>query len=72
VFTERGCVQDYKIPGTDFVIRKGDGVIIPIVGLHHDEKYWNEPMKFDPERFSPQNKPNINQYAFMPFGQGPR
>jgi len=70
--TDRGCVKDYKVPGTEFVIKKGEGVIIPILGLHHDEKYWSEPKKFIPERFSPENKSKINQYAFMPFGHGPR
>jgi len=70
--TDRGCVKDYTIPGTDFVIRKGEGVIIPIVGLHYDESYWDEPKRFNPERFSAKNKSNISQYVFMPFGQGPR
>jgi cytochrome P450 len=65
-------VKDYKIPGTDFVIKKDEGVVIPILGLHRDEKYWPEPDKFIPERFSPENKSKINQYAYLPFGQGPR
>jgi len=72
VMTDRGCVKDYKVPGTELVIKKGDGIFIPILGLHHDEKYWPEPEKFIPERFSPENKGKINQYTFLPFGQGPR
>jgi len=51
VFTDSGCVKEYKVPGTDFVIRKGEAVLIPIVGLHHDEKYWKEPMKFSFHEF---------------------
>jgi cytochrome P450 len=65
-------VKDYKIPHTDFIVNKGQGLVIPILGLHKDEKYWPEPDKFIPERFSAGNKSNINQYAFLPFGQGPR
>jgi cytochrome P450 len=72
ILTDRGCVKDYKIPDTEFVLKKGHGVLIPILGLHMDEEYWSEPDKFIPERFSPENKSNINQYAYMPFGQGPR
>jgi cytochrome P450 len=65
-------VKDYKVPGMEFVIKKGQSVLIPILGLHRDEKYWPEPDKFIPERFSPENKGSINQYAYLPFGQGPR
>jgi cytochrome P450 family 6 len=72
VMIDRGCVKDYKIPDTEFTLRKDQYLIIPILGLHRDEKYWPEPDKFIPERFSPENKANINQYAYLPFGQGPR
>jgi cytochrome P450 family 6 len=65
-------VKDYKVPGMEFVIKKGQSVLIPILGLHRDEEYWPEPDKFIPERFSPENKGSINQYAYLPFGQGPR
>lgn len=46
--------------------------MIPIYGLHHDPEYYPEPEKFDPERFSPENKGKINQYVYLPFGAGPR
>ncbi|XP_021957567.1 cytochrome P450 9e2 [Folsomia candida] len=70
--TDRGCTEDYLIPGTDIVVKKGDGIIVPIMSIHHDERYYPEPEKFDPERFSPENKGKFNTYAFLPFGQGPR
>jgi len=71
-FIDRQCTSAYKIPGTDYVIQPGEAVQIPAFGLHHDKEYWQEPEKFDPERFNPENKPKINQYAYHPFGQGPR
>ncbi|OXA55516.1 cytochrome P450 9e2 [Folsomia candida] len=71
-FTDRGCTQDYVLPGTDISLKKGDGIIVPIMSIHHDERYYPEPEKFDPERFSPENKGKINTYSFLPFGQGPR
>ena len=41
-------------------------------GLHFDEKYWEEPYKFDPERFNSEKKGKINGAVYQPFGFGPR
>ena len=43
-----------------------------IMYFHHSEKYWDEPMKFKPERFAPELKNNIDRYVYFPFGGGPR
>src|SRR6185503_11651049 len=52
---------------------KGDSVaLIPPYILHHDPRWWTEPEKFDPTRFSAENEPNIPKYAYLPFGGGPR
>jgi len=40
--------------------------------MHLDPKYWTEPNTFNPDRFSPENKGNINSITFQPFGAGPR
>ena len=45
---------------------------IPVWSIHHDSKYWEEPYEFRPERFLPENKHKIHQYAYLPFGHGPR
>lgn len=73
--TDRLCVKDYKMKndqGQEFTIEKDTSVWIPIGGFHFDPKYFENPTKFDPERFSDENKHNINQGAYMPFGVGPR
>jgi cytochrome P450 family 9 len=40
--------------------------------IYSDPVYFPEPEKFDPERFSEENKHNIQEYTYMPFGVGPR
>ena len=70
--TARTCTKDWKIPGDSFVVPKGTRVIIPIAGLHLDEQYWPDPLVFDPERFSSENKSNIDSITFQTFGSGPR
>lgn len=40
--------------------------------MHRDPEHFEDPDAFKPERFLPENKHRINQYAFVPFGLGPR
>lgn len=47
-------------------------VLIPIFAIQRDEKYFPDPLKFDPERFAPNNIDNIVDYSFIPFGSGSR
>lgn len=69
----RKCSERYQIPGTDQFIDKGTIVHIPIVAVHRDAKYYEEPDKFDPERFMDGDANKFNdQSVYMPFGDGPR
>lgn len=68
----RICVADYNIPDTDILIEKGTMLVIPVLGLHRDEEYFPDPERFDPERFSKENKRKIPQFSYLPFGEGPR
>lgn len=72
---DRLCVQDYTLDdgqGLQFRMEKGIGIWIPIYGIHRDPKYYPEPDKFDPERFSEQRKGDIQPGTYLPFGIGPR
>ncbi|KAK5645062.1 hypothetical protein RI129_006362 [Pyrocoelia pectoralis] len=71
-FLDRACNTTYTIPNTDIVIKKGISVFISLTALHHDENYFPNPMLFDPERFSSENKSSITPYTYMPFGDGYR
>jgi len=70
--TARTCTKNWQIPGETFVIPKNTRVVIPIAGMHYDPEYWPEPTKFDPERFSNENKGKIESITFQIFGGGPR
>lgn len=54
------------------MIKKGTVVIIPTHAIHHDPRYFPDPEKFNPERFTPESKASRNPYTFMPFGHGLR
>lgn len=66
----RMCKKDVEINGV--FIPKGTVVTVPMFVLQRDSKYWPEPDKFHPERFSKKNKESIDPYIYMPFGSGPR
>ncbi|GLH10348.1 AGAP012296-PA-like protein [Gryllus bimaculatus] len=74
--TDRICQNDVVLPAGEnsnaITIPKGTIVQAPIVGFHTDPQYWDEPLKFDPERFSDENKHKIKPFTYMPFGMGPR
>ncbi|KAJ8913654.1 hypothetical protein NQ315_007371 [Exocentrus adspersus] len=68
----REAVEDYKVPGEDTIIEKGTSVFIPVMGLHYDKDFFENPQVFDPDRFSAENKKTRHQYCYLPFGEGPR
>ncbi|GBN44641.1 Cytochrome P450 3A4, partial [Araneus ventricosus] len=69
---ERCAEVDYKLGDTGITIPKGMIVSIPIISVQRDPKYWPEPEKFDPDRFTPERRAQRDPYSYLPFGAGPR
>jgi len=40
--------------------------------MHHDERYFPEPDKFDPERWTVEAREKRPKHSYFPFGGGPR
>ena len=59
-----------------FTIPAGAVLIAPQIVVHHDPRFWPEPEKFDPLRFSDDNKTSNGKarpkFAYYPFGAGSR
>ncbi|XP_069673251.1 cytochrome P450 6j1-like [Periplaneta americana] len=75
-FLDRRCERDYEIPdphgsGT-VILPAGTAVHIPVIGIQNNPKYFPIPEKFDPERFSEENRRNRSNLLHIPFGEGPR
>lgn len=60
------------MPGTDYTFKKGERIIIDPYSVHRDPEYFENPDKFDPDRFSPKNRDRKVIDAFIGFGKGPR
>lgn len=52
------------------IIEKGRQMMISIYELHHNPTYWDDPFRFNPDRFASYNFKHKFQY--LPFGGGPR
>ncbi|XP_033099556.1 cytochrome P450 2U1-like, partial [Anneissia japonica] len=63
--------KDVNFEGYD--IRKSTVVFGNIWGLHHDERYWEHPDRFNPDRFlDSDGQLDINKDSYFPFGLGKR
>jgi cytochrome P450 len=53
-------------------IERGTMVVIAPYVLHRHRALWTRPDAFDPGRFLPGEREQIDRFAYLPFGAGPR
>ncbi len=53
-------------------IMPGDKIVLSSYVVHHSARYWDDPEKFDPSRFSPENMKKRAPYSYLPFSAGKR
>jgi len=53
-------------------IPKGAQVVISPWLVHRNPKLWENPERFDPDRFSAEGAARRPRFAYLPFGAGPR
>jgi len=66
----RRVVQDYSIAGVR--LPAGSLVLVSPYVMHRDRRYFAEPLRFDPERWTPEASVGRPEYAYLPFSAGPR
>lgn len=55
-----------------YIIPKGCDINVYIYDLHRSTQYWEDPEKFDPDRFLPENVAARHPFAYLPFSAGSR
>ena len=66
----RSCASaGYEFRG--FPIQQNAILIAPQIVVHHDARFWREPERFDPSRFSDEAKTGRPRFAYYPFGAAP-
>lgn len=53
-------------------IPKGSQLLMSQWVVHHDPRWFPNPMAFDPDRWLPERAKALPKYAYFPFGGGPR
>ena len=66
----REAVKETKIG--EFVIPSGVNVLVSQFVNHRDPKFFTNPEKFQPERWTPEFRKGLPKFAYFPFGGGPR
>lgn len=56
----------------DYMFPQDKPVFISPFANHHNPRYFPQPERFDPERFSADNEKKLPRFAYIPFGAGPR
>ena len=77
LIVDRVCAKKFELPSAapgyqTATLYPNNNVWIPVLAIHRDPKHFPDPESFDPERFNHENKKNIDPYAYIPFGLGPR
>jgi cytochrome P450 len=70
ILNGRTAIEQVEIGG--YTLAKGEQAWISPYAMHHNPRYFADPERFDPQRFSEENEKNIPRYAYLPFGGGPR
>jgi cytochrome P450 len=46
--------------------------LVSFYALHRDPALWEDPLRFDPDRFLPERSKGRSRWQYLPFGGGPR
>jgi cytochrome P450 len=68
--TARMAQQDIEVDG--YRVEAGSMLMVGIYALHRDPALWDNPLAFDPDRFSPEHAKSRDRWQYLPFGAGPR
>src|SRR5688572_3573393 len=66
----RRALADHAVGG--YTIPAGTLVAMSPYVVQRDERWWPDPLRFDPDRFTPEAKAARPRFAYFPFGGGAR
>ncbi|XP_063927453.1 cytochrome P450 4C1-like [Zophobas morio] len=70
IFMARDVQEDLPLD-ENITLPKGSVVMLGVLHVHRSTEYWPDPLKFDPDRFSPERSTNRHPFTYIPFSAGP-
>lgn len=68
--TMRTLNEEMTIDG--YRAEAGTLAAVSFYAMHRDPALWDDPLTFDPDRFTPERSAGRNRWQYLPFGGGPR
>jgi cytochrome P450 len=66
----RRALAEWEVAG--FTVTEGSLILASPWVTHRDPRWWPDPARFDPLRFTDEAKASRPRFAYYPFGAGPR
>jgi len=66
----RRAIGEYEAGG--YMVPAGSIIVMSQYLMHRDGRYYSDPLRFDPQRWTPEAQAKRPKFAYFPFGGGPR
>ncbi|MFI5509129.1 cytochrome P450 [Mycobacterium sp. NPDC051804] len=66
----RLITRDIEVDG--YLVEAGTVCTVGVYAMHRDPGLWEDPLRFDPERFAPEQAAGRDRWQYIPFSAGPR
>lgn len=65
------CKKDCVIPG-GYLVKANTPVSVNLFAMHRNPNVYPDPLRYDPERFTPEEEQKRSRFSWLPFSTGPR
>lgn len=66
----RQALEDVELQG--YTVPRGSLFVLSPYVVHHDPRFYSNPDKFDPSRWTDAFTEQLHKFAYLPFSRGPR
>ncbi|KAJ8922577.1 hypothetical protein NQ315_007607 [Exocentrus adspersus] len=65
-------LEEDVVTSQGYTLPKGTWVNLHVFDIHRNPVLWPDPLKYDPDRFLPENCRDRHPFSYVPFSAGPR
>ena len=62
--------RDLNVGG--YRVEAGTMLVVGRMAVQRDPTLWDDPLRFEPDRFTPERAKDVDRWQYVPFGGGPR